>query len=86
MQRKHGIQCNFKIDLVHYFNSQFINIAMNRNIIFLNPFCRLDPPEVELRMGVSIDGNKVKENEDLYLMCHFDANPPPHTLHFQHKV
>ncbi|XP_042885515.1 uncharacterized protein LOC122261794 isoform X4 [Penaeus japonicus] len=42
-------------------------------------------PEVELRMGAQLDGTVVKEGASLYLTCHVDANPPPHTLTFMHE-
>ena len=45
-----------------------------------------DPPELELRMGATLNGTVIKEQSDLYLTCHVDANPEPHTLTFSHKV
>ncbi|XP_069976334.1 protein amalgam [Penaeus vannamei] len=36
-------------------------------------------------MGAQLDGTVVKEGASLYLTCHVDANPPPHTLTFMHE-
>ena len=46
----------------------------------------LDKPKVSLSLGKSIEMNKIKEGEDIYLECSVDSRPTPYKLFFKHKV
>ena len=45
-----------------------------------------DKPKVSLNLGKSIEMNKIKEGEDIYLECSVDSRPPPYKLFFKHQV
>ena len=47
---------------------------------------RSDPPEVGIALGSNINGDEVKEGDDLYIECHIRANPPFHKLQWTHNV
>ena len=39
-----------------------------------------------MNLGKSIEMNKIKEGEDIYLECSVDSRPPPYKLFFKHQV
>ena len=45
-----------------------------------------DPPEVGIALGSNINGDDVKEGDDLYIECHIRANPSFHKLQWTHNV
>jgi hypothetical protein len=54
------------------------------------PLCQLDrskdAPEVGIALGSNINGDDVKEGDDLYIECHIRANPAFHKLQWTHNV
>lgn len=45
-----------------------------------------DPPEVGIALGSNINGDDIKEGDDLYIECHIRANPSFHKLQWTHNV
>lgn len=45
-----------------------------------------DPPEVRIALGSNINGDDVKEGDDLYIECHIRANPAFYKLQWTHNV
>jgi len=45
-----------------------------------------DPPEVGIALGSNINGDDVKEGDDLYIECHIRANPAFYKLQWTHNV
>ena len=54
-------------------------------LLSANTWCA-DKPRVQLSLGKSIEMDKVKEGEDIYLECAVDSRPQPYKLFFKHQV
>ena len=67
---------------IHCESEMLIHIEVNEpNDVFSS-----DKPKVSLNLGKSIEMNKIKEGEDIYLECSVDSRPPPYKLFFKHQV
>ena len=46
----------------------------------------LDPPRIQLNFGVNLDGDNIKEGQDVFFRCEVEANPKAYKIGWKHQV
>lgn len=46
----------------------------------------IDPPQVTLSLGSTLNPDDIKEGDDVYFECHIKANPKEHRITWSHDV
>jgi hypothetical protein len=47
---------------------------------------KIDPPQVTLSLGSTLNPDDIKEGDDVYFECHIKANPKEHRITWSRDV
>lgn len=59
---------------------------MNETLIYFLCNLFIDPPEVTLTLGSTLNPDDIKENDDVYFECNVKANPSSVKISWSHDV
>lgn len=55
------------------------------DLLIINPSFS-DPPQVQLKLGTTLNPDDIKEGDDVYFECNIRANPKEHKITWYHDV